>query len=162
VTGRKLEAKNTRQPVLTATDCAARLRSRGFRVTPTVSRVVEVLHASGRPLTYAGLTRALNVQGRKGIDRVTLYRILSRLTVSGVLFRWQTLDGPWHFALAGHSVFGYFECAHCHQVHGLTTEPALPALLGQLNNILGRQGIGTVDAPLIVQGTCGQCNNTEC
>jgi len=157
--GRKVAVKDMQQRAGDATEYLTRLRSHGFRVTPIVSQVVEVLHASGRPLSYADLTRALNVQSRKGLDRITLYRILSRLTASGVVFRWQTPNGPWHFALAEHSVFGYFECAHCHRVHRLTTEPALPAFLKQLNKLLDRQGIGTADVPLIVQGTCGPCNS---
>ena len=162
MTGREPEANHTRQRTCDATEYLARLRLHGFRVTPTVSRVVEVLHASARPLSYADLTRALSVRSRKGLDRVTLYRILSRLTASGVVFRWQTLDGPWHFALVGQSVFGYFECAQCRRVHGLTIDPALPAFLNQLNKILDRQGIGTADVPLIVQGTCGPCNRKGC
>jgi len=159
---RNVENRDIQQPAYDPTDYVTRLRLHGFRVTPIVTKVVDILHASGRPLSYSDLTRALSVRSRKGLDRVTLYRILSRLTASGVAFRRQALDGTCYFALAEHSVVGYFECAHCHRVHMLTTESALPSLLNQLNRVLGKQGIGTADVSLIVQGTCGQCNTREC
>ncbi|QHE87303.1 Fur family transcriptional regulator [Hydrogenophaga sp. BPS33] len=146
-----------------------RLEAAGLRRT-LATRAVLGLFLAQPPggLTHAQAMNALTARGLD-INRVTLYRLLDRLAVCGVLQR-QTDDEErtWRFSLAPEQGVGSraakaagllpFECDACHRQFELpgAGEP-LRALARDLQRLAAQLGHRSERVDVAVHGTCADC-----
>jgi Fur family ferric uptake transcriptional regulator len=102
-------------------------RSTGDRVTGARVQVLAVLLDAGRALTHAELETLLGLA--RGINRVTLYRILEWLTRRGIAHKIAGADRVWRFT-ARHgphaSEHPHFVCNGCGRVLCLSGPDVLP------------------------------------
>lgn len=143
-----------------ATDWPSRLREAGLRSTALTVAVLERLEHLGQPLSHEELARELAATGsRENVDRVTLYRILDRLTAAGLLTRIQGSDRAWRHAIAQQeSASGYFECDQCHTLSALPQDPELASVLARIERKLSRRGVHSTNSALTIHGTCRDCS----
>lgn len=160
---------STRQPKETASvppHIQTRLEAAGLRRT-LATRAVLGLFLAQPPggLTHAQALNALTARGLD-INRVTLYRLLDRLAVCGVLQR-HTDDQArtWRFNLAPagtdaaeEGATPRFECDACHRQFRLTdaSEPTR-AIAQDLLDTLARLGHHGERVDVSVHGTCAGC-----
>ena len=71
-----------------------RLKKANLRATRHRIRVLDVLSEAGRPLSHLDILEQLK---DTGLDRVTLYRILSSLKDASLIHQVQGSDGIWRF-----------------------------------------------------------------
>lgn len=149
-----------RPPSPAASDCvgpsdldwAGYLRANGLRATRAAIGVLKMLDEATLPLSHDELEALLTP-----IDRVTLYRVLDRLVVTGLVQRIESSDRTGRYvAVQAHSN-SYFECTACHRVMPLPEDPALPALLSHMRRQLEKQGLESTQTVFRVQGTCSEC-----
>lgn len=128
------------------------LRSAGLRSTRARRIVLEILNQVDRPLSHQEITSNPKTYP---LDKVTLYRTLSRLQDAGLLHRVQGVDGVWRFR--GHAVHHracggnhiHFLCLTCNQMCCLPEQP-LPWIEKPAGaEIFGKQ--------LVVYGKCARC-----
>ncbi|WP_146122832.1 Fur family transcriptional regulator [Burkholderia multivorans] len=143
-----------------ATDWPSRLREAGLRCTSLTIAVLERLEDAGQPCSHDDLARDLGpITGSGKVDRVTLYRILDRLTAVGLLTRIQGSDRVWRHAIAHHqSSAGYFECDHCHNISALPEDPELASVLARIERKLSRRGVHSTNSAITIHGTCRDCS----
>lgn len=146
-----------------------RLEAAGLRRT-LATRAVLGLFLAQPPggLTHAQAMNALTARGLD-INRVTLYRLLDRLAVCGVLQR-QTDDAErtWRFSLAPEHGVGsravpadglpQFECDGCHRQFAVdgAADP-MRALARDLQRLLAQRGHQGGRVDVAVHGTCASC-----
>lgn len=130
-----------------------RLRGLGLRATGSRLSVLEALHHARGPLTHDEVMQALE---GVGMDRATVYRVLSDLADVGLLRRMDLGDKVWRFELddacRGIAIdHPHFMCEQCRSVS------CLPRL--ELRTLDGRVPEALVGASLRVQlsGRCGRC-----
>jgi len=146
----------------------ALLSAHGLRRTAAARRVLGWLLAHPETsYTHAQLQAALSGDGPLALDRVTLYRLIDRLTQVGLLLcrvdasrvrRYQAMP-------AGVHAIPHFECQSCHR-----DSPLAGALTGSADDLeratqtalaalqaLGYQGL-SVD--FAVRGVCADCATT--
>jgi len=146
----------------------ALLSAHGLRRTAAARRVLGWLLAHPETTyTHAQLQAALSGDGPLALDRVTLYRLIDRLTQVGLLLcrvdasrvrRYQAMP-------AGVHAIPHFECQSCHR-----DSPLAGALTGSADDLeratqtalaalqaLGYQGL-SVD--FAVRGVCADCATT--
>ena len=145
--------------VLPAGGSADTLREHGLRATPAALAVLATLRVSTAPLTHEAIAACmLQAMPMVRADRVTLYRVLERMTRCGLLHRFQGQDRAWRFSLgATGGVAGMFECTRCHSVAPLPGQASLPGVLAQVQDTLRAQGLEGVAAELTVHGLCQHC-----
>ncbi|NIF56627.1 transcriptional repressor [Burkholderia sp. Ax-1724] len=146
------------QPV---TDWPSRLREAGLRSTALSVAVLECLERIDLPRSHDELARdlAATTNGEK-VDRVTLYRILDRLTTAGLLIRLQGSDRTWRHALAQRQgASGYFECDQCHSISALPADPELAGVLARIERKLSRRGVHSTNSAVTIHGTCRDCSS---
>jgi len=143
-----------------ATDWPSRLREAGLRSTALTVAVLGRLEGASQPLSHEELARELVAAADGGkVDRVTLYRILDRLSAAGLLNRIQGSDRVWRHAIAQHqSTAGYFECDHCHSISALPEDPELAGVLARIERRLSRRGVRSTNSAITVHGTCRDCS----
>ncbi len=141
------------------------LTSRGLRRTSAARLVLGWLLAHpDTSYTHAQLQEALQTEGAQILDRVTLYRLIDKLTLTGLLLcrvdaarvrRYQAMP-------ASVQALPHFECQSCHQdrplagalkANALDLEKAAQTALQALK-ALGYQGLSMDFA---VRGVCADC-----
>lgn len=144
-----------------ATDWRSRLQQAGLRATSLTVAVLETLERADQPRSHEELARDLVAVGVAAtVDRVTLYRILDRLTVAGLLSRIQGSDRAWRHALAQRqNATGYFECDHCHSISALPEDPELAGALARIERKLSRRGVHSTNSAITIRGTCRDCSS---
>lgn len=143
-----------------------RLEAAGLRRT-LATRAVLGLFLAQPPggLTHAQALNALTARGLD-INRVTLYRLLDRLAVCGVLQRhtddqartWRFNLAPPETDAAEEGATPRFECDACHRQFRLTdaSEPTR-AIAQDLLDTLARLGHHGERVDVSVHGTCAGC-----
>jgi len=146
-----------------ATDWPSRLREAGLRATALTVAVLERLEGAGQPRSHDELVRDLAAAGgHEKVDRVTLYRILDRLTAAGLLGRIQGSDRAWRYAIAQtHGAAGYFECDQCHSISALPADPELADVLARIERRLSRRGVHSTNSAVTIHGTCRDCSDHD-
>ncbi|MDR7093804.1 Fur family transcriptional regulator [Hydrogenophaga laconesensis] len=143
-----------------------RLEAAGLRRTLATRAVIGLFLAQpAGGLTHAQALHALNNRGLD-INRVTLYRLLDRLAVCGVLQR-HTDDQArtWRFSLAPaapepgeEGAVPRFECDACHRAFALPEASAPTRAMAQsLLDTLARLGHHGERVDVSVHGTCAGC-----
>lgn len=140
-----------------ADDLSTLVRRHGLRATPATRVVLASLQAATGAQSHEDLQQACTRQLGKPLDKVTLYRVLDRLTEVGLLARHLGQDRVARYSWQASPARHRFECAHCHQTQPLPDVPELPAALAQLAAVLQRNGLQADPASLTVQGTCERC-----
>jgi len=123
----------------------------GARVTSLRIEVLAVLLQAGRALTHQELERML--ASSRGIDRVTLYRVLDWLVQYGLAHRIATGDRAWRFDAVdpeqGHR-HAHFQCSDCGAVVCLDD-------VGEPPGVRLPAGFRAHEVELTVKGTCAHC-----
>lgn len=145
-------------PVELAKDWSAQLRSNGLRATTASTAVLRGLDGSDQPLTHAELGSVVERIGGQPVERVTLYRVLERLTAVGLVMRYPGPDGTARFGMADPDAIGHFECNGCHRIIELSRSVVPPKVLEHLARQLQGQGIASGELSLAITGTCSQCS----
>jgi Fur family transcriptional regulator, ferric uptake regulator len=151
--------RSSRNKVSASTDWSDRLRQAGLRSTTLTLAVLELIERIGAPSSHDELARDLiAVDATQKIDRVTLYRILDRLTAAQLLVRIQGSDRVWRYAIAKRETApGYFECDQCHTISALPSDPDLMDVLARLERRLSRTGVHRAKSAVTIHGTCRDC-----
>lgn len=88
------------------------LRSRGYRITPARTTIVEMLAYTPTPLTIQ------EVSERVSVDEVTVYRTISLLLEESLLEEIPIVGGPTRYALA-HDHHHHLVCTQCNYIEHL-------------------------------------------
>lgn len=161
-----MSPRPTREPVAVPPHIQTRLEAAGLRRTLATRAVLGLFLAQ----PHGGLThaQALNALTARGLDinRVTLYRLLDRLAVCGVLQR-HTDDQArtWRFSLAPLDALAaepggvpVFECDACHrQLRVVEASAATQTLAQDVFGALARLGHQGARLEVAVHGTCADC-----
>jgi Fur family ferric uptake transcriptional regulator len=127
------------------------IRRTGSRVTSPRVTVLAALLSESRALTHQEIEQRL--QRSRGIDRVTLYRVLDWLVQYGLAHRIATGDRTWRFDATdrehGHR-HAHFQCGDCGTVVCLDDAGAPPTV-----NLPA--GFRSHEIELTVKGTCAHC-----
>jgi Fur family ferric uptake transcriptional regulator len=129
----------------------ALIRGTGARVTAPRIEVLAALLAAERALTHQELEQRID-RGR-GMDRVTIYRVLEWLIGQELAHRIAGADRTWRFNAAGHahdSGHAHFQCNACSTVFCL--EDAAPGPAIRLP-----RGFRPQQVELTVKGLCAKC-----
>ncbi len=109
---------------------AEQIRRCGARATPARVRVLRLLREAPTPLSHAEIEARL---GELAIDRVTLYRVLDWLVMSGLAHKNADAQRVFRFSSASlgeHTTHVHFRCEQCGGVYcidaSLPVAPALP------------------------------------
>lgn len=127
------------------------VRQTGARVTRPRIQVLAALLQAQRALTHHDIERRL--RRARGIDRVTIYRVLEWLTRQGLAHRVVLGERSWRFDAVlprrAHR-HAHFQCGHCGTVECLegVEEPPKVTL---------PQGYRGDDIELTVKGACARC-----
>lgn len=167
-----MPARALKEPVSVPSYIQTRLEAAGLRRT-LATRAVLGLFLAQPPggLTHAQAMNALTARGLD-INRVTLYRLLDRLAVCGVLQR-QTDDEErtWRFSLAPEQGMAsrsvpadgvpQFECDACHRHFDVEGAAApMRSLLRDLQRLLVQGGHQGERVEVAVHGTCADCTES--
>ena len=158
-------ARPTTADAASADPIDALLQAHGLRRTSAGRTVLSWLLAHpDTSYTHAQLQAALHTDSALALDRVTLYRLIDRLTLAGLLLcrvdasrvrRYQAMPASVH-------ALPHFECQSCHQdrplagalkASAIDLEKAAQTALEALN-ALGYQGMSMDFA---VRGVCADC-----
>jgi Fur family transcriptional regulator, ferric uptake regulator len=132
-----------------------RVRRSGARVTRPRVAVLAVLLAARRALTHHEIERQVN--RLLGIDRVTIYRVLEWLVVSGLAHRISGDDRVWRFNAAEEEhahEHAHFKCNDCGDV--ICLEKSVAA-----RSIPLPSGYRPQEIELTVKGLCADCVPTR-
>jgi Fur family ferric uptake transcriptional regulator len=95
------------------------LLKRGLKKTRPRISILDLLLSSKKPLSHQDITNAI-----PGLDKVTVYRVLSSLLDSNIAHRIETHGHVWHFAVCpcGHTVHchPHFSCRKCGTIECLS------------------------------------------
>ncbi|MFT3778389.1 MAG: transcriptional repressor [Ottowia sp.] len=133
------------------------LRRHGLRATSATLGVLGVMRRAEVPMTHEEIQRAYAREFGAPPDKVTLYRVLERLTGAGLCDTLAGADRRNRFALHASGSGHVFECSCCHKVLPLPDDPELPAALARLGKALKRQGIRAQASAVTLRGTCADC-----
>jgi len=130
------------------------IRATGARVTSARARVLATLLAAERALTHHELERRL--RRTRGIDRVTLYRVLDWLTQHRLAHRVASDDRVWRFNARGHESreHAHFNCVGCGTV--VCLEPT-----GTRPNLRLPPGFRIRRVEVTVVGACASCEESR-
>jgi Fur family ferric uptake transcriptional regulator/Fur family zinc uptake transcriptional regulator len=117
-------------------------------------QILKVLSSAGRPLSHQDILKLQ--KGKRGLDRVTVYRTLETLQDVGLLHRIQGTDGVWRFCRHKQESAGkcggnhiHFLCSRCNQMTCLQEQP--------LPWIAAPPGATIHSKQLVVHGHCAAC-----
>ena len=76
------------------------LSDRGLKKTRTRLSILKLLLSSKKPLSHQDISEKI-----PGLDKVTVYRVLSSFLAKNIAHRIETQDHKWHFAVCpcGHT-----------------------------------------------------------
>ena len=149
-------AESRVRPSARTEQLAQTLRRHGLRATPAALAVLHALDQAAAPLAHDAIATRLATSSP--VDRVTLYRILERMTCAGLIHRFQGPDRTWRFSSnAGGSTASIFACTRCHSMAPLPAAPALPKALAQVQDKLRQQGLTSLATEITVHGLCPRC-----
>ncbi|HWO24426.1 MAG TPA: transcriptional repressor [Kofleriaceae bacterium] len=130
--------------------CAV-VRSRGLRATPSRIAVLELLRASGAPVSHKDVAdRLANQQW----DRATIYRNLTDLAEAGLLRRTDVGDHIWRFEAVTDerdAAHPHFVCTECGTVE------CLPELELAVHRTKGPRALRRRQVEVHVRGLCDAC-----
>lgn len=127
------------------------IRGTGARVTAPRIEILAALLAAERALTHQELEQ--RIERGRGMDRVTIYRVLEWLTAHDLAHRIAGDDRTWRFNAAGHAHDGdhaHFQCNGCSTVFCLEDFSPSPA-------IRLPRGFRPQQVELTVRGLCAKC-----
>lgn len=133
-------------------DWAGYLRASGLRATRAAIAVLKALDTAALPLSHEEIETLT-----APIDRVTLYRVLDRLVMTGLVNRIESSARSGRYVAAQARANSYFECTTCHRVMPLPDDVALPQLLAHMRRQLEKQGLESTQTVFRVQGSCSAC-----
>ncbi|RDI28528.1 Fur family transcriptional regulator [Pseudacidovorax intermedius] len=133
------------------------LREHGLRVTRASVAVLGVLSATASALSHDEVLQVCMQDAEQPFDRVTVYRVLDRLTQAGLADRLMGSDGVARFMLHDAHSSQLFECQACHRLVSLPQDAQLQAVLERLNRSLKRRGMQPSESALRIRGTCADC-----
>ncbi|HUI93274.1 MAG TPA: transcriptional repressor [Chitinivibrionales bacterium] len=129
---------------------ASRLLSdRGLKKTKTRLSILNLLLSSKKPLSHQDISHKI-----PGLDKVTVYRVLSSFLDKNIAHRIETQDHVWHFAVCpcGHTAHchPHFSCRKCGRIECLS-DVKLP--------VWSRSATGHVveNQEIYLHGLCVQC-----
>lgn len=128
------------------------LRQAKLRCTRGRVAILKILAASTGPLTREQIASEL---GKKGLNKVTIYRALERFVRVGLVHRAFLHARTWHFELAENCTASqchpHFTCTDCGETHCLT-EITLPMAKSPYKGfVIDRQRVQ-------LEGLCPECN----
>jgi Fur family ferric uptake transcriptional regulator len=95
------------------------LSDRGLKKTKSRLSILNLLLSSKKPLSHQDISEKI-----PGLDKVTVYRVLSSFLAKNIAHRIETQDHKWHFAVCpcGHTVHchPHFSCRKCGRVECLS------------------------------------------
>jgi Fur family transcriptional regulator, ferric uptake regulator len=143
-------------------DWPAQLHGKGLRATQATLLVLQLLQEADVALSHEELERRIAAHAAQSKpDRVTLYRILERLSQVGMLRKISHADRTWRFAVATQDEAGTFECDSCHRLTPLVQDAKLSeamALIGSYLKAKGTQkGAQAKPSFLNAHGICASC-----
>ena len=150
-------------PLATSSDDL--LVAHGLRRTNAARMVVDWLraHADTR-WTHAQLQEALGRESNITLDRVTLYRLLDRLSEVGLLRCKVDAERVRHYQAIMEDVPAapHFECNNCHRdlpLEGQMDKTNSELAQAALNAILALKTLGqqNISVDLALRGICGDC-----
>jgi Fur family ferric uptake transcriptional regulator/Fur family zinc uptake transcriptional regulator len=133
----------------------AALAAADLRRTDQRLAVLEALARSRRPLAHQQLAARASL---RGLDRVTLYRVLSALCRAGLVHEVRGVDGVlrygWHPEAAGDEArcpgdHAHFLCLRCGAMQCLPDQPMGRVAVPRGARVLGKQ--------LLAYGQCAGC-----
>jgi Fur family ferric uptake transcriptional regulator len=130
------------------------LRAAGLRRTEPRIAVLRYMRTIDRPVAHADVSEALSA---RGLDRVSIYRVLVDLARVKILVRTDLGDHVWRFALArGDADHGrehaHFVCVTCGSVACL---PAGAVRIGAIAK--GPRAVRTRQVEVQLKGECDAC-----
>ena len=129
---------------------AEQIRRCGARATPARVRVLRLLREAPTPLSHAEIEARL---GELAIDRVTLYRVLDWLVMSGLAHKNADAQRVFRFSSASlgeHTTHVHFRCEQCGGVYCLDASlPVAPAL---------PPGFSLTRLDFDLRGICANCS----
>lgn len=141
----------------------ALLSAHGLRRTAGARRVLALLLASpDTSFTHPQLQAALAHDGEAAIDRVTLYRLIDRLTQVGLLLCRVDAARVRRYQAMPERVrnLPHFECQSCHRDRALTADArsdALQRAAEQALAALRALGCQGLSLDVAVRGVCAEC-----
>ncbi len=128
------------------------LRRAKLRCTRGRVAILEILSSATRPLTREQIASEL---GKKGLNKVTIYRALERFVRVGLVHRAFLHARTWHFELADNcsesQCHPHFTCTDCGQTHCLTEITVPMAKSPYKGFVIDRQRVQ-------LEGVCPECN----
>jgi Fur family ferric uptake transcriptional regulator len=95
------------------------LSDRGLKKTRNRLSILKLLLSSKKPLSHQDIREKI-----PGVDKVTVYRVLSSFLAKNIAHRIETQDHIWHFAVCpcGHTehCHPHFSCRKCGKVECLS------------------------------------------
>lgn len=142
-----------------------RLQAHGLRRTAAARQVLGwFLAHPDTAFTHADLQAHLSAEDGVTLDRVTLYRLVDRLTLAGLLLCRVDARRVRRFQAMPDSVLAapHFECQSCHRDRPLTEalrreSEALEQAARSAVDTLQQQGYQGVSVELAVRGVCADC-----
>ena len=130
----------------------ARLRQRGYRITPQRELIIEALVHSSRHITAEGL-HARVLEQTSAVNIATVYRTLDMLINEGFVIRAGLIEGQMSYAPKVHGTHFHLVCRYCQQ-----SLDADGSLLFELSRQISDRYHFTADAHhLILLGVCRAC-----
>lgn len=131
------------------------LRSLGLRATSATIATLICLETAEQALSHEDLYHQLDQQTP---DKVTLYRILERLMLAGLVQRYTDSARVQRFALSRRTSVGVFECDSCHHVIPIKQDPVLETAIEMVKKHLTGHGMTEREITLSGHGICPDCN----
>ncbi|MBN1433224.1 transcriptional repressor [Candidatus Fermentibacterales bacterium] len=131
----------------------ARLRERGYRITPQREIVIEVIAHSGRHMSADDVLREAHKRA-KSVNRATVYRTLEMLVEEGLATRANLGAGRVVYATGKHGPHLHLVCRHCGSVMEIRDAPIGPLL----EDLRERYGFDSGPSHFAIQGLCRTCS----
>jgi len=127
------------------------LRQAKLRCTRGRVAILKILSSATRPLTREQIASEL---GKKGLNKVTIYRALERFVRVGLVHRAFLHARTWHFELADNcserQCHPHFTCTNCGQTYCLTEITVPMAKSPYKGFVIDRQRVQ-------LEGLCPEC-----
>ncbi|AVS81349.1 Fur family transcriptional regulator [Paracidovorax avenae] len=152
------------EPSAPSSSAAQRALPQGMRSTRAVRAVLALMESD--PSAARSGTEVVAALERRGVpaNRVTVYRLLDRLAVAGLLDRHVDAQRVTRYTLAGSSQERWgarFECAGCHRQFRIADGAAsLRAAMRRVLQALAEAGHAELAADVSVRGRCAECVRT--
>lgn len=132
------------------------IRKAGGRATFARMRILALIKAASSPLSHAEIEARLD-QGKRAVDRVTIYRVLDWLADTGLAHKAADGQGVFRFSAAEpdgeHAQHAHLRCTGCGGLFCLETLPLAPPRLPRGFRFSGM----AVD----IRGECPHCAHSR-